>query len=103
MADEVITHKSFGEKLKDQALSIAMAGLLGFLTSWTQSQWALNDLRNKVERLEEKERDASAIEAKRAAADLEDAREKERLAGALKNLVDRQQEMKLEMKEDRRR
>jgi hypothetical protein len=94
MAEKQFTHKGFGEKLKDQALSIVMAGALGFVTSWIQSQWTVSKLADKVDRLEEKERKASELEAKRADADLQDAREKERLAGALKNLADRQQEMK---------
>lgn len=84
----------FGSKLREQFWSLLAAALLGFATSWLQSQYVQNDLRNKVDRLEEKQRDASAIDAKRADADLQNAREMERLAGAVKNVADRQQEMR---------
>lgn len=98
MSESHPPHKSFGAKFYEHIPSYILAAFLGFGTSWLQSQWTVNDLRNKVERLEEKERDATAADAKRADAALDNAREMERLAGALKNLADRQQEMKDERK-----
>lgn len=88
--------QGFGAKFREQLPGYMIAAILGFAASWVQSQYAQNDLRNKVERLEEKQVVASQIEAKRAAADVTNAAENARLAEALKNLVDRQQEMKEE-------
>lgn len=89
----------FGEGFRRKLIDWALASALGFGSAWIYSEVKVNDLQNKVIRLEEKERHQSAIEAKRATDELQNAREMERLAGSVKAIADRQQEMR----EERRR
>lgn len=94
MAEESHTQPVFGEGLKRKLVDWLLASALGFMASWAHSQWTVNDLKNKIIRLEEKESAASRVEEKRADAALNDAREMERLTQAVNNLTIRVQEIR---------
>lgn len=45
---------------------LALAGIVGFVTAWIQSQSALVDLKSRLDRMEEKQKDSSAATAEAA-------------------------------------
>jgi len=61
------TPSGFGTEFFKKVLpGLALAGIVGFGSSWIQSQSALVDLKSRLDRMEEKQRDAAASTAEAA-------------------------------------
>lgn len=85
----------FASEFRKVILPIGFAILSSFIVSWVNTQMSLNDIRNKVERVEEKQLQQAAQIADNAKVNQQNAltllgisKDQERLAGELKDLKD---------------
>lgn len=98
MTETPPTQQVFGAGLRSKAIDLGLAALVGLFTGLGASWWGLNDLKNEVQRLSEKERNRSEIERKKADDDLQKAYKEGQMVERLDKLIKEQQEMRNEQR-----